>query len=37
MKITLQLQFIIPKFFGSMLVNLPFDIYQASKKQFTKP
>lgn len=34
---TLQLQFIIPSLIGNMLVNLPFDIYQASKKTFTRP
>ena len=34
---TMQLQFIIPGLLGSMLTNIPFDIYQMNKKQFTMP
>ncbi len=34
---TMQLQFIIPSLLGAMITNIPFDIYQASKKTFTSP
>ena len=34
---TMQLQFILPSLVGSMITNIPFDIYQASKKKFTSP
>ena len=33
---TMQLQFILPSMVGYMIVNLPFDIYQASKKTFSR-
>ena len=34
---TMQVQFIIPSLIGSMITNIPFDLYQASMKTFTLP